>query len=185
MSPPPGANPRDTLAHGSEKAARGMRGWGWGTMQSAGDWLINDGATQQECFIFNEAELMPDNPEGSSSLPALFYSRLSSAPDMLLTLLIDAALCRSPLLNASFQKAGTVTLLSSRVYHTVRAQSLGHARLFATPWTVARRAPLSVGFSRQECCSGLPCPPPGHLPHPVTEPESPASSALTGGFVIT
>ena len=154
-------------------------------MQSAGDWLINDGAIQQECFIFNEAELMPDNPEGSTSLPALFYSRLSSAPDLLLTLLIDAAFCLAPLLNASFQKAGIVTLLSPRVYHTVRAQSLSHARLFATPWTVARQAPLSVGFSRQECCSGLPCPPPGHLPHPVTEPESPASSALTGRFIIT
>ena len=154
-------------------------------MQSAGDWLINDGAIQQECFIFNEAELMPDNPEGSTSLPALFYSRLSSAPDLLLTLLIDAAFCLAPLLNASFQKAGIVTLLSPRVYHTVRAQSLSHARLFATPWTVARQAPLSVGFSRHECCSGLPCPPPGHLPHPVTEPESPASSALTGRFIIT
>ena len=32
--------------------------------------------------------------------------------------------------------------------------------LFATPWTVARQPPLSMGFSRQECRSGLPCPPP-------------------------
>jgi len=37
--------------------------------------------------------------------------------------------------------------------------------LFATPWTVALQAPLSVGFSRQEYWSGLPCPPPGDLPH--------------------
>ena len=37
--------------------------------------------------------------------------------------------------------------------------------------------PLSVGFSRQECWSGLPCPPPGDLPHPGTEPESPALQA--------
>ena len=41
------------------------------------------------------------------------------------------------------------------------AQSLSHVRLFVTPWTVARRAPLSVGFSRQDCWSGLPLPPPG------------------------
>ena len=34
----------------------------------------------------------------------------------------------------------------------------------ATPWTVARQAPLSMGFSQQEQCSGLPCPPPGDLP---------------------
>ena len=40
----------------------------------------------------------------------------------------------------------------------------GHAGLFATPWTVTRQAPLSMGFSRQEYWSGLPCPPPGGLP---------------------
>ena len=39
-----------------------------------------------------------------------------------------------------------------------------HARLYATPWTVARQAPLSPGFSRQEYWSGSPCPPPGDLP---------------------
>ena len=38
------------------------------------------------------------------------------------------------------------------------------ARFFATPWTVASRAPLSTGFSRQEHWSGLPFPPPGDLP---------------------
>ena len=36
-----------------------------------------------------------------------------------------------------------------------------HVRFFATPWTVARQAPLSMGFSRQESCSGLPRPPRG------------------------
>ena len=39
-------------------------------------------------------------------------------------------------------------------------------RLFATPWTVARQAPLSMGFYRQEYWSGLPCLPPGNLPNP-------------------
>ena len=39
-------------------------------------------------------------------------------------------------------------------------------RLFATLWTVARQAPLSIGFSRQEYWSRLPCSPPGDLPHP-------------------
>ena len=37
--------------------------------------------------------------------------------------------------------------------------------LCATLWTVALQAPLSMGFSRQEYWSGLPCPPPGDLPH--------------------
>ena len=47
----------------------------------------------------------------------------------------------------------------------------------ATPWTVAHQAPLSVGFPRQEYWSGLPCPPPGNLPHPGIERGSPALQA--------
>ena len=39
-------------------------------------------------------------------------------------------------------------------------------QLFATLWTVACQAPLSIGFSRHEHWSGLPCPPPGDLPDP-------------------
>ena len=42
------------------------------------------------------------------------------------------------------------------------------------PRTVARQAPLSMGFSRQEYWSGLPCPPPGDLPNPGTKRRSPA-----------
>ena len=49
---------------------------------------------------------------------------------------------------------------------------------FATPWTVALQAPLSMGFSRQEYWSGLPFPPPGDLPGPGMEPASPMSPAL-------
>ena len=47
----------------------------------------------------------------------------------------------------------------------------------ATPWTVARQAPLSMGFSRQEYWSGLPLPSPGDLPDPGIEPVSPALQA--------
>ena len=43
----------------------------------------------------------------------------------------------------------------------VCTQSLSHARLSVTLWTVAHQAPLSMGFSRQECWSGLPFPSPG------------------------
>ena len=39
-------------------------------------------------------------------------------------------------------------------------------RLLVTPWTVARQAPVSKEFSRQEYWSGLPCPSPGDLPDP-------------------
>ena len=41
---------------------------------------------------------------------------------------------------------------------------------FVTLWTIARQAPLSMGFSRQEYWSGLPCRPPGDLPNPGIEP---------------
>ena len=47
----------------------------------------------------------------------------------------------------------------------------------ASPWTVARQAPLSMGSSRQEYCSGLPFPPPGELPCPGIAPTSPALQA--------
>jgi len=53
-----------------------------------------------------------------------------------------------------------------------RVKSLSHARLFATPWTAARQAPLSLGFSRQEYWSGLPFPSPGDLPNSGIEPRS-------------
>ena len=49
--------------------------------------------------------------------------------------------------------------------------------LFEIPWTIAHQALLSVGFSRQEYWSGLPCPPPGDRPNPGIEPRSPALQA--------
>ena len=56
-------------------------------------------------------------------------------------------------------------------------QSLIRVRLFATLWTVARQAPLSMDFSRQEYWSWLPFPSPGDLPDPGIEPRSPALQA--------
>ena len=55
--------------------------------------------------------------------------------------------------------------------------SLGHVRLFVTPWIGACQAPLSMGFSRQEYCSGLPFPSPGDLPDPGIKPRFPALQA--------
>ena len=63
--------------------------------------------------------------------------------------------------------------------------SLSRVQLFATPRTVAHQAPLSVGFPRQEYWSGWPSSPPGELPDPGTEPTSPVSPALAGGFFTT
>ena len=58
-----------------------------------------------------------------------------------------------------------------------KVKSLSHIQLFVTPWTVAHRAPASMGFFRQEYWSGVPCPPPGDLPNPGIEPRSPALQA--------
>ena len=62
---------------------------------------------------------------------------------------------------------------------------VSHVLLFVTPWTVARQALLSMGFSRQEHQSGLPFPPPGDLPDPGIKPSSVVSPALAGGFFTT
>ena len=55
-------------------------------------------------------------------------------------------------------------------------------QLFATPWTVAHQAPLSLRFYRQEHWSGLPLPSPGDLPHPWIKSDFPA---LAGMFFTT
>ena len=54
---------------------------------------------------------------------------------------------------------------------------LSHVQLFATPWTTAHQAPLSIGFSKQEYWSGLPFPSPGDLPNPVIKSRSSALQA--------
>ena len=60
---------------------------------------------------------------------------------------------------------------------SMRACSLSCVRLFATPRTVARQAPLPVGFPKQEYWSGLPCPLPGDLPNQGIELRPPALQA--------
>ena len=57
------------------------------------------------------------------------------------------------------------------------SEALSGVQLFATPWTVAYQAPLSMEFSRQEYWSGLSFPSPGDLPDPGIEPGSPALQA--------
>ena len=59
-------------------------------------------------------------------------------------------------------------------------------QLFAILWTRACQATLSMEFSRQQYCSGFPCPPPGVLLDPGIEPTCVSqSSALAGGFFTT
>ena len=72
----------------------------------------------------------------------------------------------------SIKEKGTL-LMCARVL-----SPFDRVRLYATLWTVAHQAPLSMGFSRQEHWCRLPCPPPGDLPDPGIKPLSPASPAL-------
>ena len=68
----------------------------------------------------------------------------------------------------------------------MRACVLSHfslVQLFETFWTVTHQAPLSMGFSRQEHWSELPCPPAGDLPDPGIEPVSLTSPSLAGGLL--
>ena len=76
----------------------------------------------------------------------------------------------------------------SRLWVHVCACTLSHFSrvwLFAILWTIARQAPLCMGFFRQEYWSGLSCPPPGDLPNPGTEPVSLMFPALAGRFFTT
>ena len=75
-----------------------------------------------------------------------------------------------------------------RVCVCVHVHMCTHSQLCPTlcnPWTVARQAPLSMGFSWQECCSGLPLLSPADLPNPGIKLVSPESAALARGFFTT
>ena len=63
------------------------------------------------------------------------------------------------------------TYLVSLVFRWVCAQTLSRVQLFAVPWTVARQAPLPMGFSRKEYWNGLPFPSPRDLPDPEINPH--------------
>ena len=64
-------------------------------------------------------------------------------------------------------------------------RTLSHVQLFVTPWTVVHQAPPSMEVSRQESWSGLPFPPPGHLPDPGMERVPLASPTLAGRSITT
>ena len=71
------------------------------------------------------------------------------------------------------------------ILYACTLRCFSHDLNFETLWTVARQTPLSMGFSRQEYWSGLPCPRPGDLPHPGIELASLYVSCTAGGFFTT
>ena len=91
------------------------------------------------------------------------------------------------LLICGIWKKDTNELISKqKQVHKHRKQNPRHqfsfVWLFVTLWALACQAPLSMGFSRQEYCSELLCPPPGDLPSPGIEPTSLTSPALASRF---
>ena len=71
-----------------------------------------------------------------------------------------------------------------KFHRFVAACALSYGRLFVTPWTVARQAPLSMEFSKQEYWRGLPFAPPGDHNDPGIKPSSSASPSLADRFFI-
>ena len=83
--------------------------------------------------------------------------------------------CQTQLSN--WTELNWIELFISLIYSWSEVKWLSRVWLFATPWTVAHQAPLSMGFSRQEYWSGLPLPSPGDLSDPGIKPRSPVLQA--------
>ena len=79
---------------------------------------------------------------------------------------------------SSFRK-----LMKHSCMHACMISHFSHVQVFVTLWTVAHQAPLSMGFSRQEYWSGLPCPLPGDLPNAEIEPTALTCHALADKFL--
>ena len=73
----------------------------------------------------------------------------------------------------------------TRMCVCMHAKLFSYIRLFVTLWTIAHQASLSMGFSRQEYWSGLPCPPLGDLPDPGIKPMSLVFPALASKLFTT
>ena len=80
------------------------------------------------------------------------------------------------------QNSVTLPIAGKYISNFLSAWILSCVQLFATPWTGAHQAPLSLGFSRQEHWSGLLFPPPGDLPNPEIKSDSFASPALVDEY---
>ena len=93
--------------------------------------------------------------------------------------------CSSPYWTDSTASWDTSCVLGTAAELPVCVLCAHSCLIFVTLWTVARQAPLSIGFSRQEYWSGLSCFSPGDLSNPGIKPMSPASPALAGVFFTT
>ena len=120
-----------------------------------------------------------DSPERHG---ATFLSLPATAPSSDAGATVNDVLVTRPLMYRQWEgKRGEMNWGIGIHTHTlliiVVVQFLSCVWIFATPWTVAHQAPLSMGFSRQESWSGLPFPTPGDHPNPEIKPRSPSLQA--------
>jgi len=104
---------------------------------------------------------------GTGGLPSLGSHRVGHDWSDLAAAYIQETL-RTTLQEADMTSWKVWTLLKTKAWVSVPSR-FSCVWLFATPWTTAHQSPLSMGFSLQQYWSGLPCLPPGDLPHPGTE----------------
>ena len=128
---------------------------------------------------FHESQLWCEIPSISVYLEVILFSLCPRGADLLITqfyvginFLSKLCSCYANELNLSLQNQ-----LHQNLAVLCRAGSLQSC---PTVCGTVDWAPLSMGFSRQEYCSGWPYPPPGDLPGPGIEPGSPMSAALAG-----
>ena len=95
----------------------------------------------------------------------------------------DCCTCRRIIYHEHSLVAQTVKCLPA--VRELLLSRLSRVQLCVTPERAAHQAPPSLGLSRQEYWSGLPCPSPGGLPNPGIEPVSPLCCALAGSFSTT
>ena len=136
---------------------------------------------------------MQEQPNGRETLGKVsVYGQGSKACKPSLTPTFQASLCvhqpgcsPNPVLQGLWGGVIVYVWLINSLAVPVSAQSFSCVRLFMTSWTVARQAPFSMGFSRQEYWRGLPFPTPGDLSSLGIKSLSPAYPALASRFLTT
>ena len=115
--------------------------------------------------------LPPEDPTVSLHTPPWHYESLLLGMSNRLS--FQGLPCNDLLASSHINSIKTYIWIQSPTGKHRTCVSLSVVSNSATPWTVAHQAPLSMGFSRQEYWSGLPCPPSEDLPNPGIEPRSP------------
>ena len=137
--------------------------------------------THTEAYVYTHSEItlltILITPQESRRLPAI--SAFSESHPL------GRALRLWDLHRKTYSHGNKSSFHAFHYVHACMQSHFSHVQLFATLRTIARQAPLSMGFSRQAQWSALLCPSPGCLPNPGIEPSSFISPALAGRFFTT